>query len=79
MLKLNVGDKVRSYDFPSTKECYFEGIIQIINKDEGTFVCEPTKQVWEGKSLEFYIKKFTAVLPGEFWLDDQWSNRIELV
>ena len=48
-----VGTKVRSYDFPSSRTCYVEGIVdgyggEVFPSDEH-YRIRVTKRVWEGK------------------------------
>jgi len=80
MLKLKVGDKVRSYDFQDRTDCFFEGEVKSINEQEGTFTCKTSKQVFRGDVLDLTSQAFTAIIPGYLWLDDDsWTNRIELI
>lgn len=79
--EVRIGDVVRSYDFQGNKECYFEGIIESIDGAAATFTAKTTKQVWAGEALDSkkVSKSFTSQLPGMNWLDDVWTDRIELV
>lgn len=45
-----VGDYVRSYDFPHSKDCYLEGHVRGISSHEGCprYEIETVRRVWEG-------------------------------
>lgn len=79
--ELKIGDVVRSYDFQGRTDCYFEGVVEIINGAMATFSARTTKQVFRGEELDLLTcsKAFTSDLPGMNWMDDIWENRIELV
>ena len=51
---IKVGQRVRSYDFESSKDCYVEGIVEGFQRVEG---CERYKilvdrKVWAGEEVE---------------------------
>ena len=51
---LRVGSKVRSFDFPHSRECYVEGTIEGYKKIEGCerYVIRVERKVWAGEEVE---------------------------
>lgn len=47
---ITVGDRVRTYDFEHTDDCYVEGVVEKIVPVEGCdrYHVTPTKRVWGG-------------------------------
>lgn len=56
---IQVGDKVRSYDFPGRKDCYYEGVVEKIGvfpEFPGSFSRYKIlvhREVWDGKEVDF--------------------------
>lgn len=50
MSDINIGDEVRSYDFPQRKDCYVEGVVQGFPVMDGCmrYQIEVSRVVWEG-------------------------------
>lgn len=76
--EVKIGDKVRSYDFMGNDQCYFEGVVELINGKMATFTARTTKQVFAGEELDLTTcsKAFTTDLPGMNWMDDVWTDRV---
>ncbi len=51
---IEVGNKVRSYDFPHDRECYVEGVVEALTEKEGCerYMIRVTRKVWAGEEVE---------------------------
>ena len=51
---IKVGNRVRSYDFESSRECYIEGVVEGFKKLEGCerYVIRVGRKVWAGEEVE---------------------------
>lgn len=69
-MEIKVGQKVRSYDFGSHKDCYVEGIVEKIGPWEGCagtcphYHIRTTRKVWLGKEEQGETYYFPPV--GQF-------------
>ena len=50
---IQVGNKVRSYDFPHDRECYVEGIVEALTEKEGCerYMIRVIRKVWAGENV----------------------------
>ena len=53
-MKIYIGDRVRSYDFPNNQECFVEGTVVAIEKMEGCdrYKVQIERKVWAGSEVE---------------------------
>ena len=66
MTKVNVGDKVRSYDFEGNESCYIEGIVTEIVTIHGLqrYKIYTTKLVWNGEEETKFEQFYYPVING---------------
>lgn len=79
---VEMGSVVKSLDFPHTADCYYVGVVTVVNKWDGTFRARTVKRVWEGKidTRKYPPEFFTAPLPGQHMFDGEWCEpRIQVV
>ena len=74
--QVQVGDVIRSLDFPGNFECYMIGLVVEVSNE--TVRCRGISRVWEGQS-ERMDGYFTTVQPGAHFMDRKFSGRIEIV
>lgn len=50
---IQVGNKVRSYDFPHDRECYVEGVVENLTEKEGCerYRIRVTRRIWAGEDI----------------------------
>jgi hypothetical protein len=57
---ITIGDKVKSFDFNHTDDCYVEGVVVGFKEMDGCerYIISMTKKVWHGKdTTDSYIEK----------------------
>ena len=78
---LEVGTKIRAYDFFGMEDNYVEGVIVVVRRDTCQYELSPTKIV-RGDNVEFPTPEdsywFFVDFMGQRMVDDQW-NRIEVI
>ena len=47
-----IGDRVRSYDFPGTTTCWVEGVIVDLDMMESRYVIAVDRTVFDGKQIQ---------------------------
>lgn len=81
-MEIQVGDTIRSYDFPHLKTEYFEGVV---TKFDGFLIhCDTTKIVrkgveWDIDYAEQGLAQFTTLPMGECMLDEKFPGRLEIL
>ena len=76
---MQIGDIVKSHDFPGVYDCYMIGRIVGIYQSEGTFRARLLERVWQGKThTEFQTDYFTAPLQGNSFMDDVFERVVVL-
>lgn len=71
---MQVGDIVKSYDFPGNTECYMIGKVVGIHGNDA-FRAEFIKRVWLGKTdTKFKTDYFTAPLQGNSFGDEMFER-----
>ena len=73
---VQVGDVIRSLDFPGRFDCYMIGLV--VDADEENIRCRGIARVWSGQS-ERLDREFTTVQPGVHFMDKNQPGRIEIV
>ncbi len=73
---VQVGDVIRSLDFPGRFDCYMIGLV--VDADEENIRCRGIARVWAGQS-EGMDREFTTVQPGVHFMDQTQPGRIEIV
>jgi len=77
---MNVGDIVKSYDFPGNTECYMIGKVVSISTLYGDFRAQFIKRVWLNKEDKKSTPDFfTAPLQGNSFMDTDASPRIVII
>lgn len=71
-----VGDVIRSLDFPHIFDCYMIGLVVEVKGE--VIRCRGISRVWEGRSEEMK-EEFTTVQPGYHFMDNQYPNRIWII
>lgn len=73
-MTMNIGDIVKSYDFPGNTECYMIGKVVGIHGD-GSFRAEFIKRVWLGQhDKKFKTDYFTAPVQGNAFMDEKFQR-----
>ena len=49
---IEVGDRVRSFDYLNDSKCYFIGVVTDVDEEAGVYNIKVESQVWEGKRQE---------------------------
>lgn len=79
MSQVQVGDIVKSYDFPGIDSCYMIGQVVSVSREFGDFRAKFIKRVWQGatdkKSGPDY---FTAPLQGNYFSDTTFQRIVVL-
>jgi hypothetical protein len=75
----SVGDVIKSFDFPTVKNCYFVGIVTQVDLS-GLIHCKTVKQVWQDRIMELNDGNniFRTPMQGYGMLDDKYQ-RIEIL
>lgn len=72
---MQVGDIVKSYDFPGNTECYYVGKVVSISEQFGDFRAQFIKRVWQGAvDNKFKTDYFTAPLQGNSFMDETFER-----
>jgi hypothetical protein len=72
---MQVGDIVKSYDFPGNTDCYMVGKVVSISQQFGDFRAKFVKRVWLGKNdTKFKTDYFTAPLQGNSFGDSSFER-----
>jgi len=67
--KFEVGQKIKSFDFPGRSDCYIVGTITNINENKGILTCDVVEAISEGKEYEFPDDKFITSLHKDIFDD----------
>lgn len=73
---VQVGDVIRSLDFPGRFDCYMIGLV--VDADKEKIRCRGIARVWSGQS-ERLDREFTTVQPGMHFMDRSHPGRVEVV
>lgn len=79
---IKVGDIIKSYDFPHTKDFFCIGKVELIDEDLMCIHCSMIKQVSEGRVLDNIDSnpRFSTVFLGEHWMEDKFVEpRIQVI
>ena len=80
MTQIQIGDVVKSMDFPGVDDCYMVGRVVSFSRMDGTFRAEFMSRVWQGVvDRKFKTDYFVAPVPGNFMFDEKYPNRITVV
>ena len=83
-LEIKVGDKVRSFDFPHSREYWFEGVVEGFERIEGCdrYKIKIDRQFREGKEVDIHPQRPPHIFPpvnGTPRLLGGVTNGVELV
>lgn len=69
---INVGDVIKSYDFPGMTDCYLIG--KVIDVTEHTITAKIIKAVSENKEYDIGSATFKTSVQGSGLLDDRFER-----
>ena len=77
-MKFQIGQTIKSYDFPSRDDCYMTG--EIVSIDRGLIVAKIVEWISQGENIEFEPDG-TFTTPAEMMFEDMYRDhpRIEVL
>lgn len=73
---IEVGMIVKSYDFPSSRDCFMVGKVLSIHESYGLMTIEKMFKVWEGKCIDTMSSTFQTPVDGDLITDSPDRPRI---
>jgi hypothetical protein len=78
--QIQVGDVIKSLDFPGTDTCYMIGKVVAIFDNGQVLNCKAIVKVWEGKAeIVTNAHDFAVPIEGLQFMDERFPGRITLV
>ena len=75
-MQVQVGDVIKSYDFPSRTDCYIIGQVKSVNK--GVIVSKVIRAISESKEYNFPDTEFSTLEQGRGLFDDMFERVVVL-
>ena len=70
--QVNVGEIIKSFDFPGRTDCYIVGSVETVKN--GLIVANVIRAVSEGKAYNFPDTKFSTYEQGQGLFDDKFTR-----
>jgi hypothetical protein len=70
--QVNVGEIIKSFDFPGRTDCYIVGSVEIVKN--GLIIAKVIRAVSEGKEYDFGDTKFSTYEQGQGLFDDKFER-----
>jgi hypothetical protein len=77
---VEVGDVIKSLDFPGSETCYMIGKVVAILQDGDLYNCKAIVKVWEGKAeIVTNVHDFTTPREGLNFMGERFPGRVTVV
>ena len=78
--QVQVGDVIKSLDFPGNDSCYMIGKVVAIFDNGQVLNCKAIVKVWEGKAeIVSNVYDFAVPIEGAHFMDEKFPGRITVI